>query len=357
MLGLIDSRTWMWVLLAVPALYQSVVSSRRHSSSRRLAVKQFAEEHGLRFGDQMQIAGAALSFTTLEPLIVQSWGLENAVTGEWQGTRIVAGDLWSSDVVPGGDGSGTRTYRSMVMVPGAGHLPYVHVRQVGRFQQALDAATGVRVRFDSDDFNRRFEVDAESTEIAFRVVDQRMMAWLLDSAFPFAFETGAGGVLVTSDSVPPEQLVSLLDAAVGFAQRVPNVARQDAGATDTSAAAVLPGVPAGATVMTTTTQVPLGEMFRSPNRIIVQSNLFGFHSSGSVSGSELRNAFRNGTWGRDPHLRRFVFRQGFGLLLPFLIYGVFVVASNGWIGLVPVLSVVVVAGFMLLPIFHRGSRR
>jgi hypothetical protein len=69
--------------------------------------------------------------------------------------------------------------------------------------------------------------------------------------------------------------------------------------------------PQGAAVTTTMEPMPPGgfdALLRSPNRVVIESNIFGFHSSDSIAGGELRNAFRNGTWSTDPHLRRFVIR-------------------------------------------------
>jgi hypothetical protein len=85
-----------------------------------------------------------------------------------------------------------------------------------------------------------------------------------------------------------------------------------------------------------------------------QTNLFGFHSSDSIAGGELGNAFRDGTWSRDPHLRRFVLRQGSLLVLPFVAIGIIDALTYGmWL---PIAVSLLSVGLVILSLrksFHR----
>jgi hypothetical protein len=374
MLASYGSHPWApYLLFGGMAALQGLRSVRRHGSSRRLAVSQFAEQHDLAFGDTTHLSGLP-AFTSLEALIVDQWGIENSLLGTWQGVQLLAGDLWSRDPSPDGGSSSPPSYRSVAIVQSAGRLPFVRIRRVSGIQQAVDTAAGVRVRFESEEFNRSFQVDADSNETAFKVVDERMMQWLLGSGGSFTFETGTGGVLVISDLVDPSQLETFLDAAAGFAAHVPHVAAIAPSAAAATGGTSTPLFDAGAQSISGGSQsIPAATMvtsarwlgspppgspdviLRSPSRVVIQSNIFGFHSSDSVAGDELRNAFQKGTWSRDPHLRRFVLRQGAVLLLPILAIGLLDGFTYGsWLPVAVTMVSLVFVLISLTKFFHRS---
>ena len=60
--------------------------------------------------------------------------------------------------------------------------------------------------------------------VAYGVLDQRMMQWLLTTDERLSFEAGAVGVLVSAPLLPPDQMPMLIATAAAFAGHIPRVA-------------------------------------------------------------------------------------------------------------------------------------
>jgi hypothetical protein len=78
------------------------------------------------------------------------------------------------------------------------------------------------VDFESDHFNRRFDVRASDPAFATALVDQRMMAWMLEEVPPHAsFEVHAGWLLAATLISVPWELEKALHLLAAFLPRVP----------------------------------------------------------------------------------------------------------------------------------------
>lgn len=78
--------------------------------------------------------------------------------------------------------------------------------------------------FESIEFGRRFQVWTSPREDAHLIIDQRMMAWLLDDMDDVRFEVNNGLVACATWRVIPEQLPQLAEILIRFVERIPNVA-------------------------------------------------------------------------------------------------------------------------------------
>jgi hypothetical protein len=218
----------LWALLGAVALAAFV-----HHMGRRRALARFALQYGLEFAP-----------TDLFGLIDHGFDLfnrgdrarcENVVWGEWQGVQVKSGELWfdtrSRDSWPlasssGGDGS--LLYRrddpfSFAVVEVPAFLPHVSIR---RRKGLADLGANLDpddLKFESDRFNRTFEVHSGDREFAYKLVDAGMMLWLLGIAdrFPFDFEVNGPRLLVYGRRV--KHLLPLIASAKQYADHVPGM--------------------------------------------------------------------------------------------------------------------------------------
>lgn len=101
--------------------------------------------------------------------------------------------------------------------------PQLVVRGETPLGRAADAL-GVRdLQLESEDFNRAFDVRSGDPAFATALLDQRMMAWLLDVGPAFAFEVAWGWLLVAVALANPWQVEAGLELLVAFRERVPAV--------------------------------------------------------------------------------------------------------------------------------------
>jgi hypothetical protein len=80
-----------------------------------------------------------------------------------------------------------------------------------------------QIRLESEAFNRRFRVECDDARFATTLVDQRMMAWLLASPVPVAFELREDRLLAATRRLSPASIPPLVEAVRGFHDRIPRV--------------------------------------------------------------------------------------------------------------------------------------
>jgi hypothetical protein len=76
-------------------------------------------------------------------------------------------------------------------------------------------------------------VKGQDREFAFKLVDARMMQWLLASGTGFAFDVQGSHLMVSCPRLPVASLAGLLDAAKGFTSNIPHLVWTDYGADGT----------------------------------------------------------------------------------------------------------------------------
>ena len=79
------------------------------------------------------------------------------------------------------------------------------------------------IEFESEDFNRRFRVGSADREFAFKLVDDRMMAWLLSTDGSCSFEVNGPNLLVWCGRQKPAELIPLFGTAKAFVDHVPRL--------------------------------------------------------------------------------------------------------------------------------------
>jgi hypothetical protein len=233
--------------LAVLVSLVRVVGSRR----RTLGMTRFATVHGLSFsrrdpfgllrlgfnhflaagGFPARAAGSLwgtmltltrLGFALTGAMFGQK--LENVMSGEWKEVRLKVADhsyrvtrhLWTLWRI--------RRWRrfSVALADLDAFIPQLSLTP-RRFRDRLDGD----IRFESEAFNRMFEVSTQHREFAFQFLDAPMMAFLLDAGPGFSFEVVGGQALVSCSRLPVTGLERLLDVAAGFHRRVPHLVRAE----------------------------------------------------------------------------------------------------------------------------------
>ena len=85
------------------------------------------------------------------------------------------------------------------------------------------------IEFESEQFNRMFRVGSPDQEFAFKLIDARMMQWLLLTDGHFGFEVLGPNLLAYSGRRSPSDLGPLFVAAAGFAAHFPRLVQTEYG--------------------------------------------------------------------------------------------------------------------------------
>jgi hypothetical protein len=151
-------------------------------------------------------------------------GCENAVWGTWEGIPLKLTDFWYYEESTDSDGTTDRSHRrfSAAIAELNWMVSGVCVRPEGVASRLADHLGLRDLEFESEAFNRSFQVEADDREFAFQLLDARMVTWL-EPLEGFGFETMGRYLLVWSDRLEPADLTALLAAVKGFRDRVPRM--------------------------------------------------------------------------------------------------------------------------------------
>jgi hypothetical protein len=176
----------------------------------------------------------SLSYSPEDPFGTLGWpfalfqrgdgqGVENVLSGTWQGLDVTAFDFWYYDESTDSKGNTSRSYHRFdcaitTIEAACSHLTIDHENLLTRIAGALSLKD---LQFESDEFNRAFKVNSKDERFAYAFVDARMMQWLLDHAEGHAFEVLGDRLLVAGPKIQPMEFLSLLGTLKTFRGQVP----------------------------------------------------------------------------------------------------------------------------------------
>jgi hypothetical protein len=210
------------------------------SIGRRRAFASFAHDFGLDYYPTDLFALINHTFDLFN--LGERARCENVLTGRWDGVDVKLADLWFAGPASSSSGAfGTtrslalsatwfrqasqRALRfSFAIVEIPASVPHIVVARRGKVGSAVSSLELGRLRFESERFNRMFDVRTETREYAYAFVDVGMMQWLIEAdRRVIAFEASGRHVLVYCTRRKPSALLPLLATAAHFSRRVPKM--------------------------------------------------------------------------------------------------------------------------------------
>lgn len=217
----VEVALWVGFAIVVVAVvwFQHVLKQRR-----RRAFRAFAAKAGLAFHPDDPFGTVHLPFALFDE--GDGRGIENVCWGTAGDLEVRVFDYWYYDEHHDRDGTTTRSYRRFscaVTALGAVRCLPTVIAPESLLTRLTDAIGFRDLQFESEDFNRAFQVSSSEDRFAYALVDPRMMEWLLAAGRGHRFEVAGDLVLVSTDRLDPTRLWDLLASARGFRVAVPSV--------------------------------------------------------------------------------------------------------------------------------------
>jgi hypothetical protein len=213
----------IWIVLLVVAVAGAAWWSWYSKKKRRDELAFVARQLGLSYAaeDPFGILGEPFELLSRG----DGQGVENVLWGAYQGLDVRAFDYWYYTESRDANGHTSRSYSRFngVIAPVAAACANLTIANENVLT-ALADHVGLRdIGFESEEFNRTFNVTSPDRKFANDLIDARMMAWLLAQAQGYAFEVVGRQVLVYRRRLGPAEVVSLLGTAKAFVDHVPTV--------------------------------------------------------------------------------------------------------------------------------------
>jgi hypothetical protein len=152
-------------------------------------------------------------------------GIENVIAGAYQSIDTKAFDYWYYEESTDSKGNTTKTYYRFdcVVVPIDAACSPLTIANENVLTRLADALSFHDIEFESEDFNRAFNVTSPDKKFANDFVDARMMQWLLQTGKGTSFEVMGDRLLACRRKLSPMEIVTLLGISKAFLDHVPRV--------------------------------------------------------------------------------------------------------------------------------------
>jgi hypothetical protein len=206
------------IVAAAVAYYQH---QRKADRQRQLGALALAE--GLDFSIDDPFETLSQPFSLLHK--GDGRGVENVLWGFWHDLEVRAFDYWYSEETSGTNGRRSRSYTrfSCVITVIDASCPTLVIAEENVLTWLADALTFPDIEFESEEFNRRFNVRSADERFASAFCDARMLEWLLQHGSGYAFEVIGDRLLCWCRPVEPAGFLDLLGTAAAFRERIPAV--------------------------------------------------------------------------------------------------------------------------------------
>ena len=195
----------------------------KHQRKQELA--SFAQRHRFVYTPHAPPGLLAYSF----PLFYRGdgRGADNGIAGTWKDMPFKAADFWYyEETARDAQGrQGGRTYRhfSVAAIDIPAWLPDVTIARENLMTVLANRLGMSDIDFESEEFNRSFQVRAEDRKFAFELIDPRMMQWLLSCDRRLGFELHGRGILVYSKRLAAKDLIVMIGSLEEFRDRIPRL--------------------------------------------------------------------------------------------------------------------------------------
>jgi hypothetical protein len=193
------------------------------AKKRREAFATMARQLGLSYAAEDPFNVVGEPFALFEK--GEGRGAENMLWGTWQDLQLRAFDYWYYEESTDSHGRTSRNYYRFdcAIVPIDAVCVPLTITHETLFTRLADALTFHDIEFESEEFNKAYNVKSADKKFANDLIDGRMMNWLLAHGDGYSFEVVGDEVLCYCQKIQPVAFLPLLGTAKAFLDTVPKV--------------------------------------------------------------------------------------------------------------------------------------
>ena len=204
------------VLVGAALWYLQTVAAAR----RRKHMSEVAARHGLSFS-----AKDPFHMPATLPLAFFDRGHSRKVSNVMYGRTNEGRDLRAFDYeYTTGSGKNRRVYHfSCGLISTGAAWPQLTLGPEGFFDRVMDVIGGADIQFESEEFNREWEVRSSDPRFASALIDPEMMLFLMEKAEGARVEVQGPWILFSGEQRDPDSLPQAIASAEAFREGIPPV--------------------------------------------------------------------------------------------------------------------------------------
>jgi hypothetical protein len=214
-------------LVIVAAIIFGVIRQRKAEQARIAALAAFAGSRGMTFSvdDPLNLPGLLSGMSPFN--IGHDRAAGNVLQGDCGGRRLILFDFKYVTTETHTDAKGNTTtseeshYLSACLHPLEFPFPSLVIRHEGFFDKVGEFFGSDAIKFESDEFSRRFHVKSSDRKFAYAVCNPQMMEWLLANQGWHMEFTDGWWLLITGSRWKPEQFQAASDVTLKFFDLIP----------------------------------------------------------------------------------------------------------------------------------------
>jgi len=208
-----------FLVVAAAIVYYSYWAKKK----RRQELAQMAAQLGLAYSPQDTFNLLSLPFALFR--MGDGRGTENVLWGQWQDIQLQQFDYWYYEESSDSKGNRSKTYYRFSCV--VSELPFtspeLSISRENLFTRLADHLGFEDIGFESEEFNRKFQIKSKDRKFATDVVDARMIQWLLSTQNGWSYELSGPYLLCHHKRLRPMELTPLLGTMKEFRDHIPRV--------------------------------------------------------------------------------------------------------------------------------------
>ncbi|HVF52412.1 MAG TPA: DUF3137 domain-containing protein [Actinomycetota bacterium] len=211
------------VLLLIALVIVGGILHYRQKRHRQLGIVATATKFGFQYSNYDVLGLVSRPFELFRR--GDDRGCENIIWGNWGGVPVIAGDYWYYEENQDSDGGNSKTYYRFTVgvIDVNATFPRCHIRRENLLTRLADHLSFHDLTFESEQFNKTFQVEADDKKFAFELIDPLFMHWLLSTDHRFNFQTCGTGLLVYSKPLKPTEFVMTIGFAKEMHARIPHL--------------------------------------------------------------------------------------------------------------------------------------
>ncbi|MGA7227256.1 MAG: hypothetical protein WBZ40_07270 [Acidimicrobiia bacterium] len=207
----------IFVMLAIAILVGAAI----RAAQRRDAAQALAASLGLQYA-----AGDPLDLLSLPHRLFRRGDrrrIDTTLYGDLEGRQVALCDYVYTDTTRDAEGHphDDDTRLSLCALTLDHSLPWIQISPEGVGRRFLNAiSVGNDVQFESDEFNRAFEVLSADRDFAYTLIDPAMIEWLMTTARSLRLEIDGQRLIASTRQMEWEMMAGFADVTLEFNRRM-----------------------------------------------------------------------------------------------------------------------------------------